>query len=75
MNAYKKNQFLKYQILSEYEETDKQPQIDDTPSNPIVEPVTALIEYVKDKYDVDVTDEVKYYETRLKSIVMIKKED
>jgi hypothetical protein len=75
MNAYKKNQFLKYQILSEYEETDKQPQIDDMPSNPIVEPVTALIEYVKDKYDVDVTDEVKDYETRLKSIVMIKKED
>ena len=66
MNAYKKNQYLKYQIISEDDD------IDDMVLNevehvvkPIVEPIPALIEYVKDKYNVDVSEEVKDYESRI----------
>lgn len=66
MNAYKKNQFLKYQVITESEEK----RVDDTPiedrsTHPVVEPVPALIEYVKDKYDLDVTDEIKDYESKI----------
>ena len=34
-------------------------------TKPIVEPIPALIEYVKDKYNVDVSEEVKDYESRI----------
>lgn len=66
MNAYKKNQFLKYQIVSERatdEEINK--HIEDRTPQAIVEPIPALIEYVKDKYDLDVSEEVKDYESKI----------
>ena len=66
MNAYKKNQFLKYQIVSEKatdEEINK--HIEDRTPQAIVEPIPALIEYVKDKYDLDVSEEVKDYESKI----------
>ena len=34
-------------------------------SKPIVEPIPALIEYVKDKYNIDVSSEVKEYESKI----------
>lgn len=64
MNAYKNNQFVKYQIMSEHVEKEET-VVDDVSTHPIVEPVPALIEYVKDKYDLDVTEEVKEYESRI----------
>ena len=64
MNAYKNNQFVKYQIMSEHVEREEA-IVDDVNTHPMVEPVPALIEYVKDKYDMDVTEEVKEYESRI----------
>lgn len=67
MNAYKKNQYLKYQIIS----TDDEEDIDtlELPeehiNKPILEPIPALIEYVKDKYLIDVSEEVKDYESKI----------
>lgn len=67
MNLYKKNPYIKYQIISErMENEDIDVQIEENHStHPIVEPVPALIEYVKDKYDIDVSDEVKDYEAKI----------
>ena len=66
MNAYKNN-FIKYQIISlgsiDIKQQNEQ-HIDDI-NGPIVEPIPALVEYIKDKYDVDVTDEIKDYETKI----------
>ena len=67
MNAYKKNQYLKYQIIS----TDDEEDIDtlelpeEHTNKPILEPIPALIEYVKDKYLIDVSEEVKEYESKI----------
>jgi len=67
MNVFKKNQFLKYQIISEtISKDDSIKKFDSNQiTNPIVEPVPALIEYVKDKYDIDVSTEIKEYETKI----------
>lgn len=65
MNAYKKNQYLKYQIISEDEDVDDMTLPEEHVTKPIVEPIPALIEYVKDKYNVDVSEEVKDYESRI----------
>ena len=68
MNAYKNNQFVKYQIMSEHIEHDEvNGKINDANNvnNIIVEPVPALIEYVKDKYKMDVTEEIKDYESKI----------
>lgn len=66
MNAYKKNQFLKYQVVTENENRENTYDIiEDRSTHPIVEPVPALIEYVKDKYDIDVSEEVRDYETKI----------
>jgi hypothetical protein len=65
MNAYKKNQYLKYQIISEDEDVDDMALSEEHVTKPIVEPIPALIEYVKDKYNVDVSEEVKDYESRI----------
>lgn len=67
MNAYKNNQFVKYQIISEHIEHDEvNGKINDVNTNNIVvEPVPALIEYVKDKYGMDVTEEIKDYESKI----------
>lgn len=65
MNAYKKNQYLKYQIISEDEDVDDMALPEEHVTKPIVEPIPALIEYVKDKYNVDVSEEVKDYESRI----------
>ena len=66
MNAYKKNQFLKYQIISEHRVEDAVEDIKDDGAQAIVEPVPALIEYVKDKYKEDVTEEVREYESKIR---------
>lgn len=66
MNAYKKNQFIKYQIISEHKnEEESIDLVENVTSHPIVEPVPALIEYVKDKYQIDVTEEIQDYESRI----------
>lgn len=72
MNAYKKNNNLKYQIISEkenQEETNTRQcstsNIEDRSSTIIAEPVPALISYIKDKYDIDTSDEIKEYEMKI----------
>lgn len=66
MNAYKKNHFLKYQVITDNDDDIKEKDIEkDISVHPIVEPVPALIEYVKDKYSIDVTEEVKDYESKI----------
>lgn len=66
MNAYKKNHFLKYQIISErIDDDDNDKIVKDSVNKPIVEPIPALIEFVKDKYDIDVSGEVKEYEEKI----------
>ena len=66
MNAYKNNQFVKYQIMSEHVESkNDETYLDETNIQSKVEPVPALIEYVKDKYELDVSEEIKEYESRI----------
>jgi hypothetical protein len=65
MNAYKKNQFLKYQIISEDDDPEDIALPEEHTTKPIVEPIPALIEYVKEKYDMDVSEEVKDYESKI----------
>lgn len=72
MNAYKRNQFLKYQIISDdvgYGSVLPLPSQASLPEDhtvkPIVEPIPALIEYIKDKYNMDVSEEVKDYESKI----------
>lgn len=66
MNAYKKNQFLKYQIISE--DDDIEESLDMPESHvvkPVVEPVPALISYISEKYNVDTSNEIKQYEEKI----------
>jgi hypothetical protein len=66
MNLYKKNPYIRFQLTT-VEEEEKIEELIETEhiTKPIVEPIPALIEYVKDKYNVDVTEEVKEYENRI----------
>ena len=65
MNAYKKNQFLKYQIISEDDDPEDVALPEEHTTKPIVEPIPALIEYVKEKYDMNVSEEIKDYESKI----------
>lgn len=70
MNAYKKNQFLKYQIISSKNNDDTEELLNaslknDDNTNIVVEPIPALIEYVKDKYSVDAANEIHEYENKI----------
>ena len=67
MNAYKKDQNLKYKIMSIDEDVD---DVDDEmpeehEGRAKVEPIPGLIEYIKDVYKEDVTPEIKDYETKI----------
>lgn len=70
MNAYKKNPNLKYRInqstMNNNDDVDNK-KIDTllNPSNVIIEPIPALLSYIKDKYDTDVTDEIHDYENKI----------
>lgn len=72
MDVYKKNPFLKYQMVKEddYEKSEYEDSVteysDKTTPGVVVEPVPALIEYVKDKYSVDVSKEVTDYESKIR---------
>ena len=67
MNAYKKNQFIKYRITTVSEDVDQSEPINNVTSvsNPVVEPIPALLAYIKDKYNTDVTDEIRDYENKI----------
>lgn len=67
MNAYKKNQFIKYRITTVSEDVDQSEPINNitSVSNPVVEPIPALLAYIKDKYNTDVTDEIRDYENKI----------
>lgn len=69
MNAYKKNPFLKYRIIndsSSNEDLDKLLASDKShSSHTIAEPISELIDYVKEKYKEDVSEEVRDYESKI----------
>lgn len=66
MNAYKKNQYLKYQIISSDDDTDDIVLTENEHTvKPIIEPIPALIEYVKEKYEMDVSKEIGEYESKI----------
>ena len=67
MNVYKKNPNLKYRIIQNTDvveennvTTEKQ-----TSATAIVEPIPALLSYIKEKYNTDVTEEIKDYENKI----------
>lgn len=63
MNAYKKNPFVKYQMITTNDEVcNENVSVMNESSSAIVEPIPALIEYIKDKYSEDTTNEIKEYE-------------
>lgn len=66
MNAYKKNSFVKYQMVTEKDDeiNEEISVMDETTT--IVEPIPALIEYIKDKYSENVSDEIREYELTIK---------
>ena len=68
MNIYKKNPFLKYKMIndkSKNESVDKLLNSDKVHTNTINEPISSLIDYVKDKYNQDLSEEVKDYESKI----------
>lgn len=66
MNTHKKNQYLKYRVISDDDKKETVEKVEThRSSNPIVEPVPALISYINDKYNVDASDEIKEYESRI----------
>ena len=70
MNAYKKNPNLKYRVMqcNDNNNNDDDNKIVDEriiSSNTIVEPIPALLSYIKEKYDADVTEEIKDYENKI----------
>lgn len=67
MNAYKKNELLSYQIHTNklVEEERDIERIEETTVTPNIEPIPSLIEYIKDKYNIDATLEIKDYEMKI----------
>ena len=69
MNAYKKNPNLKYRVMqcNDNNNDDDNKIVDERiiSSNTIVEPIPALLSYIKEKYDADVTEEIKDYENKI----------
>lgn len=68
MNAYKKNPNLKYRVMQCNDNNDDDNKIVDEriiSSNTVVEPIPALLSYIKEKYDADVTEEIKDYENKI----------
>lgn len=68
MNAYKKNEYLKYRILSEDDDVEDMAlpdSHDEYTEKAATEPIPELINYIRDNYNEDVDKEVKDYESRI----------
>lgn len=70
MNTNKKNQNLKYQILSDTVNTncDNEADVESISSsvaNQIEEPIQTLISYISDKYDIDTSKEIHEYDDKI----------
>mgnify|MGYP000999375780 FL=1 len=70
MNTNKKNQNLKYQILSDTVNTncDNEADVESISSsvaNQIEEPIQSLISYISDKYDIDTSKEIHEYDDKI----------
>jgi hypothetical protein len=68
MNAYKKNEYLKYRILSEDDDVEDMAlpdSHDEYTEKATTEPIPELINYIRDNYNEDVDKEVKDYESRI----------
>jgi DNA repair exonuclease SbcCD nuclease subunit len=66
MNTYKKNAYLKFHIISEETQNDVIKQINEMKqTTPMLEPIPALISYISEKYDVDASNEIHDYESKI----------
>lgn len=59
-NLYKKNKMISCKFMSE-KDMDKQIKIMDNTPVTNIEPIPALLSYIKDKYDVDVREIIEHY--------------
>lgn len=66
MNMHKRNQFIKYNIITEDVKNEDMKKIaSDKTITKLIEPIPSLISYIKAKYDVDASDEIKEYENKI----------
>lgn len=68
MNINKNNQNISYKVsynVDKSNDDDSDRITAEYTQSALVEPVPALISYIKDKYNVDVSDEIKEYEDRI----------
>ena len=65
MTIYKKNPYLKYQIISEDIDVDNSQLPEEHVSKSTIGLVPALIEHIKDEYNLDASNEVKNYESKI----------
>jgi len=68
MNMTKKNTNITYKIHTTKEDEDikdEKNQLTNDISSNVIEPIPALVSYINDKYNIDVTDEIKDYETKI----------
>lgn len=68
MNTFKRNQNISYRVMTEKHTDENEPMCEATvyPSNVTYElPVPALISFIKERYNVDVADEIHDYENKI----------
>ncbi len=70
MTAYKKNTNLSFQVQSNDDETTPKPedQVEESSyqDSSTADPIQSLITYIDEKYNVDVSDEIKEYESKIR---------
>jgi len=65
MNTTKQNQFVKFKI-ERTEEVVEEDKLDHIQHSNVVEPIEGLLQFINEKYNVDVTKEVREYEDKIK---------
>jgi len=65
MNTTKQNQFVKFKI-ERTEEVVEEDKLDVIQHSNVVEPIEGLLQFINEKYNVDVTKEVREYEDKIK---------
>jgi len=67
MNVYKQNQMISYRIFTEQKDDTDEETIVEKEFKPtsIIEPIPDLLKYISDRYDLDVSNEIHSYETKI----------
>lgn len=68
MNTNKRNDLLSFKIINKVNNDNKNDNINDNDKTNVVieEPIPGLITYIKDKYDIDVSEKIHDYENKIK---------